>query len=203
MKKIAKAINLFVKYAIQNTREELRSYIVNNIKNMNFSDKQVVLMRGISGAGKSETIKIIQKLYPGTKIVSADFYFMKDPEGNIKDDVYNFDPTKLKDAHGESQAQFKHYLDNNVSPVIVDNTNLRKWEMEFYINTAQEYGYDYKIINIDTPVDIIKRRQKGRGVKEVPEAAIDRMKGALEQEQLPEDIKNKMTTFEGYSKEEL
>jgi len=203
MKKLTAAINIFYKFAIQNTRTELKIQIEENIKNMNFSDKQVILMRGISGAGKSEAINTIKKLYPETKIVSADFYFMKDETGNVKENIYNFDPSKLREAHGESQSQFKTYLEGGQSPIIVDNTNLRKWEMEFYIKTANELGYNYKIINIDTPVDIIKKRQKNRGVKEVPEQAVDRMNQALQTEELPDDIKDRMHTFEGYSKEDL
>ncbi len=54
-------------------------------------------MRGLPGSGKSTLAKNIANLYSNTTICSGDDYFTN-PEG-----VYEFDASKLADAHKSAQ----------------------------------------------------------------------------------------------------
>ena len=60
---------------------------------------ELILLRGLPGSGKSTLAKIILQLRSTDEpeVLSADDFF-EDKEGE-----YNFDPTKLKEAHNYCQ----------------------------------------------------------------------------------------------------
>lgn len=50
--------------------------------------------------------------------------------------------------------------------IIIDNTNTTRWEIEFYINWALDYGYQIYLLEPDTtwknnPDELFKRNQHG------------------------------------------
>ena len=92
---------------------------------------KVIIMRGISGSGKSTYAKQLSKEYDAV-ICSADDYFNK--TGN-----YIFDRNKLKEAHGECLLKADGNLQEGRS-VIIDNTNVKKWEYQKYIELANKYN---------------------------------------------------------------
>jgi predicted kinase len=103
---------------------------------------KVVILSGISGAGKSTYIQSMS-LTPGSfVIVSADHYFLN------KDGFYDFDPTKLAFAHGACFRAFIESMQNKRELVIVDNTNATSEEVSPYVLGAQSYGYEYEIITL-------------------------------------------------------
>lgn len=99
------------------------------------------IMRGIPGSGKSTRAK---ELAPPAFICSADDYFMKDG-------VYTFVQHEIGKAH---QACLKKFVDaihaNHKAimdgdfwadfDIVVDNTNLRRWEYETYEKIAHIAG---------------------------------------------------------------
>lgn len=110
-------------------------------------NRKVVVLSGVSGSGKSTAArKLWNELEPGTycKVVSADDYFMVDGE-------YQFDVSKLSDAHGACFRSFIHAISPGVSDyhlVVVDNTNTTAVEIAPYILGAQAYGWEAEIITI-------------------------------------------------------
>ena len=46
--------------------------------------------------------------------------------------------------------------------IVIDNTNVRKWEAKPYVKMAQQYGYEVKFVEPDTPwkFDITELKKK-------------------------------------------
>ena len=132
--------------------------IVNKLLKENHNLK-LILIRGISGSGKTTYAKNLIKQDPSLSHYEADMFFYKD--GN-----YNFDPTKLKDAHAWCKAQTENDLQNGKS-VVVSNTFTQKWEIEPYIQLGKKYG-----------ADIIIKKATGnyKNVHGVPDEALERMR---------------------------
>lgn len=104
----------------------------------------VVIMRGLSGSGKSTRAKVIQAENPGSVIFSTDEYFMKDGE-------YKFQRKFLHDAHNWNQLRFQKAVENAHPFIIVDNTNTRLDEIVNYSDYALGQGYRIKIEEPDSP----------------------------------------------------
>ena len=99
--------------------------------------KQVIIMRGLSGSGKSTFVK---NKYPDAAICSADNFFY-DEEGN-----YNFDRFKIGEAHSQCQLDFATLVHAGHPLVVVDNTNSQQWEYRIYELFAKLQGYDVTIV---------------------------------------------------------
>ena len=65
--------------------------------------------------------------------------------------VYEYDKTKLKDAHVFSQNKAEEQCKSLVNTVIVDNTNVKKWEIVPYLKIASSKGYTVVIVEPKTP----------------------------------------------------
>ena len=94
--------------------------------------KNLVLVRGVSGAGKSTFAE--NMLGVKCQVVSADDYFITE-NGN-----YSFDGSRLKEAHQWCKDTVEQLMDASEN-VAVANTFTREWEMEDYYKLADEYGY--------------------------------------------------------------
>ena len=114
------------------------------------------LVRGLPGSGKSTLAK---KLAPAS--FEADDFFT-DGDG-----VYTFDPSGLKEAHNECQANVAHALAANEGDVAVANTFSEAWETEPYFDMALKHGYTVVIIECQTQFGSIHG---------VPEEAVDKMR---------------------------
>jgi predicted kinase len=128
------------------------------------------LVRGLPGSGKSTFATHIWNEYA---VCEADKFFY-DKEGN-----YNFDPSKIKDAHAwcknEVETRMKdHQLNPQYYPEIaVSNTFTQEWEMKDYYDLAEKYGY--KIVSL-----IVENRHGGKNVHGVPEDKLEIMKNRFE-----------------------
>lgn len=107
--------------------------------------KCVVLMRGLPGSGKSSFVEQLveraTQLGINSAVCSADNFFY-DENG-----MYHFDARELSSNHGKCFSKFKYHLRAGagtlgfVKLIIVDNTNIRKDELDKYIGAV--YGlYD-------------------------------------------------------------
>ena len=131
---------------------------------MEQSNKKVIIIRGISGSGKSTYIK--NNIEDTRHICSADHFFIDPVSG-----TYNFDPIKLHAAHKFCQNKFKSFLEREFPVVVVDNTNTRIKEMRFYLDTAKDFGYEVEVVRLIVDPEIAKRRN----VHGVPPEAIQAM----------------------------
>ena len=131
--------------------------------------KFLYLIRGVPGSGKSSLARIIWNDYA---ICEADKFF-EDEEGN-----YNFDPSKIRQAHDWCKLQVETRMkDNSVNPqyypeIIVSNTFTEEWEMKPYLEMAERYGY--RVVSL-----IVENRHGGINEHGVPEEKLEQMEARL------------------------
>jgi predicted kinase len=124
------------------------------------------LVRGLPGSGKTSFASAIWNEYA---VCEADKFFY-DKEGN-----YNFDPSKLKEAHtwckNEVETRMIDHQNNQqyYPEIAVSNTFTQEWEMEDYFKLAEKYGY--KVVSL-----IIENRHGGQNVHGVPKDKLQIMK---------------------------
>jgi predicted kinase len=127
--------------------------------------KELFLLRGLPGSGKSTLAKMLvgDKDYCHKE---ADMYFI-DENG-----VYQFDVTKLRDAHSWCQEEVE-FLMKYEHKVVVSNTFTQEWEMTPYFELAEKYGYRVHSL-------IVENRHGGVNEHGVPEDKLGLMKKRFE-----------------------
>ncbi len=137
------------------------------------SDKEyigdLILLRGVPGSGKSTLGEVILRCVKGEipSILSADNFFI-DNKGN-----YNFDPTKLKEAHNDCLLKCAERMKNEFSRIVVANTFTQEWEMEKYYEIADRYNYRVHSV-------IVENRHEGENIHGVPDDKVQVMKERFE-----------------------
>jgi len=136
-------------------------------------------MRGLPGSGKSTTAKQITR--KRGLVYSSDDYFMENGE-------YKFKASKLKDAHVWNQQRTEDAMKREEGLIVIDNTNVRKWEAKPYVKLAVDYGYKVQFVEPETPwkrdvSELVKRDSHG-----VPENIIQRMSDQWEEDFTVENI---------------
>lgn len=109
--------------------------------------KQVIIMRGPAGAGKSTlTLEIEAEYGMPAVICSADnFFYFDKPHDPIN---YKFNSKLLGRAHDKCREDFKEALTNGEALVIVDNTNIKLRDFQWYIKFAIDSGYNVAVHSI-------------------------------------------------------
>ena len=122
--------------------------------------KNIVLVRGASGSGKST---FVSEFLNASLSISTDDFFMDNGE-------YKFIPEHLSANHQrcidavESEMKFRESM-TEVTSIVVHNTFTRLWEMQPYIDLAAKYGYNLYTI-------VIENRHGSDSVHDVPEQSI-------------------------------
>jgi predicted kinase len=133
--------------------------------------KKLFLVRGLPGSGKST---FAQALVGSDFLVCEADKFFYDKEGN-----YNFDATKLKEAHESCRNRVETYMKDSLvndqfyREIAVSNTFTREWEMQAYIDLAAQY--DYRVFSI-----IVENRHGNSNVHGVPDEVVKNMKDRFE-----------------------
>jgi len=129
----------------------------------------LILLRGIPGSGKSTLGEIILQTTQQQKpdVLSADNFFV-DENG-----VYNFDSTKLKEAHNMCQQKCAERMRLEFSKIVVANTFTQEWEMQPYFEMANRYGYRIHTL-------IVENRHGSKNVHNVPDDKLEQMKDRFE-----------------------
>jgi MoxR-like ATPase len=138
--------------------------------------KELILLRGVPGSGKTTTAKLL-----GGEHFESDSYFMvyRDPEtGELinrhqYDGVYEFDATKLKEAHESCRNGVKDAMSWNYDKIVVSNTFTQEWEIKPYFELAEKYGY--RVYSL-----IVENRHGGVNEHGVPEDKLEQMKNRFE-----------------------
>jgi predicted kinase len=119
--------------------------------------KELFLLRGLPGAGKTTLAKSLSGLH-----LEADQYFMEDGE-------YKFDASKLKEAHAWCQNAVRVWMTNSVEKIVVSNTFTQTWEMDYYFELAKEHGY--RVYSL-----VVENRHGGENVHNVPTEKVEQMR---------------------------
>ncbi len=121
------------------------------------------------GSGKSTLTKRIQEAYgpDNTTICSGDDFFT-DSQGN-----YKFQTDMLSIAHAIAQKKALDACVKNVSPVVVDNTNVQFWELKPYLETALKYNYIVVIIEPRTKFKFDSKILFSKNKHDVPRQVIE------------------------------
>jgi len=132
-------------------------------------EKNLYIVRGLPGSGKSTFARSIAKSY---QIFEADQYFMKKGK-------YNFDPTKLKEAYQDCKQRVANRMRENLfnsiffNTIVVSNTFTQDWEMKYYRNIGRRYGYKVHTI-------IVENRHNGTNIHGVPSDKLQIMEDRFE-----------------------
>lgn len=129
--------------------------------------RYLLLVRGLPGSGKST---IAAKF--AAAVFAADDFFMCD-------NVYRFDPTKLATAHEVCQYKTREAIRSGLVVTAVANTFTCRWEMQPYIDMANEEGVSLIVIDLfDAGLD--DAALAARNLHGVPVHAIASMRARYE-----------------------
>jgi len=106
---------------------------------MNFN-KTMYIMRGVPGSGKST---LAHNIAPKECIFSTDDFWGP---------LYEFDITRLGEAHRWNEQRVKDAALANLTPIVVDNTNILKRAVDVYVEIAKENGYTVVIAESFDPL---------------------------------------------------
>lgn len=128
--------------------------------------KTLILLRGVSGSGKSTTAKLFGGIH-----IEADQYFVRD------NGEYKFDPSQLRHAHNYCQTQTESWMKTdgirvNIDTIVVSNTFTEEWEMKPYFELADKYGYCVFSL-------IVENRHGGVNEHGVPDEKLEQMEQKL------------------------
>jgi MoxR-like ATPase len=129
--------------------------------------KELFLLRGLPGSGKTTLAGSLEMVF----CYEADRYF-EDEDGK-----YNFDPTKLKQAHQWCQDRVEKAMSapNGFPPprIVVSNTFTQEWEMDPYYKLAEQYGY--RVYSL-----VVENRHEGVNEHGVSADKLEQMKNRFE-----------------------
>lgn len=143
---------------------------------------EMIILRGIPGAGKSTYVKKLTEQHNTVDVVSADHYFT-----NAFTGAYDFRADKLGEAHTQCFRMALHHVEmlkeyNVLSgAVIVDNTNIEAWEIAPYVMLANAYNLPHRIVTINCPFFLAAERN----VHGVPLDTVRRMAERIALARLP------------------
>lgn len=123
--------------------------------------KQLILIRGASGSGKSD---LAETFRPLTNAIFAADDFFTDEDGN-----YNFDATMVRSAHSLCRANVCDSMIEDQELIVVHNTFTREWEMKEYFDMADFYSY--RVVTM-----IVENRHMSNNVHGVPEPTVKRQR---------------------------
>jgi predicted kinase len=119
---------------------------------------ELILIRGLPGSGNTTFAKLLARLNHLCHFEADQFFEI--------DGKYQFDATKLSNAHQECLRNTQQALAVGKS-VVVSNTFSRKWEMEPYISLARRTG---------ARLHILEAQGSHQNIHGVPRETLDRMR---------------------------
>jgi predicted kinase len=129
--------------------------------------KNLYLLRGLPGSGKSTLAKQL-----GGSHFETDKYFVGE------NGEYNFDGSKLKEAHqwcqdSVSNAMVLNHTTGEHETIVISNTFTQEWEMKPYMDMAKNWGY--RVFTI-----IVENRHGGVNQHGVPDEKLQQMNDRFE-----------------------
>jgi len=94
------------------------------------NSKELIIMRGLPGSGKSTYAKNLKGL-----ILSADDYLMKNG-------IYVYDKSLIPLAHEWNKLKAADAMLSGIQKIIIDNTNIKAWEFKPYVILGLRHEYN-------------------------------------------------------------
>jgi len=116
---------------------------------------QVIIMRGISGSGKTTEANHWARIVPGAEIVSTDAYMYAGGR--------EFDHTQLERCHEQCKTDYRALLVAKTPLVIVDNTNTKFSSIVPYVQMADELGYRFTVFQLHVDPKVAFERSVAQG----------------------------------------
>jgi len=125
----------------------------------------LILIRGLHGSGKTTLGNVILKStsIDCPDVLSIDDFFI-DEKG-----IYNFDSTKLKEAHNDCLLRCAEKMKLEISKIVVANPFTEESEMEKYFEIANRYHYRVHSV-------IVENRHGNMNVHNISNDKINEMK---------------------------
>lgn len=123
-------------------------------------DKVLIIVRGLPGSGKSS---FAEQISQNDVYIEADQFWF-DEEGN-----YNFDVSRIGEAHYWCQQHVDEWMCKGFPQITVSNTSTTEKELESYYYLAEKYGY--KVYSL-----IMENRHNGVNCHNVPDQTLDKMR---------------------------
>lgn len=99
--------------------------------------KRVTIMRGIPGSGKTTWVR---RNRPGAYVCSADDFHRNE------DGVYEFKRENAGPAHNNCLWKFTYAIVvRELYDIVVDNTNVKVFEIAPYYRIAEAFGYEVEV----------------------------------------------------------
>lgn len=134
--------------------------------------KVLYIVRGLPGSGKST---FANNIWNSNAICEADKFFINHETGE-----YNFDLSRLKEAHKWCVGEVRSKMQLNFSSegtycneIVVSNTSTQEWEMQPYIDLANEF--EYNIVSL-----IVENRHGNKSIHGVPDETLEKMRNRFE-----------------------
>lgn len=138
---------------------------------------KIIFLRGVPGSGKST---YAEKLICDSgfkknwcRVVSADNFFISNGE-------YKFKPELLGDAHKACFRAFHDYVMGDdtdyLDLLIVDNTNVKLWELSPYVAVANMVGLGFEIHRMECKLKECAKRN----IHGVPSGKIESMHSMMD-----------------------
>ncbi len=110
--------------------------------------KEVVILRGIRGAGKTHWAKTN---HPNAIICSID---------RVLSGSGSFEPDRAKFGLAQESCirDFMGAINQGNTLIIIDNPNITLWELSPYYYLSRAMGYDVKVVRFNVPARIAANR---------------------------------------------
>lgn len=105
----------------------------------------VIILRGLPGVGKTTIANFLAERLAsenGAVVLSSYDFFMS------KDGEFIFDKTKIQAAHKWNFERFKQAVAKQLSPIIIDNSNIQRFHYYHYVDYAQRHDYRVSILTL-------------------------------------------------------
>ena len=129
------------------------------------NQKDLYLVRGLPGAGKTTLSKSLMK--EGDLVIAADD-FMIDEKGE-----YVFDASRLQEVHDKCAKKVYEAMERGVARIFVHNTMTEQWEVESWYALAKQHGY--RVFSI-----VVENRHRGASSHGAPAETMEAMRNRFE-----------------------